>query len=88
MRHRATVCRALLRDLSPPRFSRCRTVFPEDAGIGFTPAKEANPASFLTRPSCDHTVRHVAAVTGPNPFSSSSGAASLAVNAVYLAWVC
>ena len=34
----ATMCKALFRDRSPPRFNRCRTVFPEDAGIGFTPA--------------------------------------------------
>lgn len=31
--------------LSPPRLSRCRWVFPEDAGIGATPQSIANAAS-------------------------------------------
>ena len=48
----------------PPRLMRCRTVFPEDAGIGTTPAKAA---SILTRPGCDHAVSATAATTGPIP---------------------
>jgi hypothetical protein len=73
----ATMCRALFRDLSPPRFSRCLTVFPDDAGMGFTPARDANAASLRTLPSCDQAARHFAALMAANPVSSSKGAASL-----------
>jgi len=44
---------------------RWRTVLPEEAGIGFTPARLANAASERTRPGCDHAARATAAVTGP-----------------------
>ena len=74
---RATTCRALFRVLSPPRLSLCRTVFPEEAGMGLTPAREAKAASEWTRPWWDQTVRQMAAVTGPKPVSCSRGAASL-----------
>lgn len=47
---RATTCSALFRVLSPPRLSLWRTVLPEEAGIGLTPAKEAKAASDRTRP--------------------------------------
>lgn len=63
----ATMCNALFRDRSPPRFNRCRTVFPVDAGIGFTPAREANAASLRTLPSWDHAARHFAALIALNP---------------------
>ena len=63
----ATMCSALFSALSSPRFSRCRTVFPEDAGMGFTPAREAKAASLRTLPSCDHAVRHFAALIAPEP---------------------
>ena len=71
------MCRALFRVLSPPRLSLCRTVLPEEAGIGLTPAREAKAASERTRPRWDHAVKQMAAVTGPIPVSRSRGAASL-----------
>ena len=46
--HIATMCIALLSFRSPPRLSRCLTVLPDDAGIGLTPASEANSASVRT----------------------------------------
>ncbi|MET3143413.1 UNVERIFIED_ORG: hypothetical protein ABIB13_003145 [Arthrobacter sp. UYEF2] len=61
------MCKALLSFLSPPRFSRWRTVFPDDAGMGFTPARQAKAASLRTRPSCDHATKHFAAVTARKP---------------------
>jgi hypothetical protein len=45
IRIRVMVCRARLSCRSPLRLIRCRLVSPEDAGIGETPAKEANAAS-------------------------------------------
>jgi len=44
---------------------RCRTVFPEDAGIGLAPARLANEASDLMRPRRDHAVNATATVTCP-----------------------
>src|SRR4029077_3243598 len=41
----AMMCSALLAARSPPRLSRCRTVFPEDAGTGLTPHSDAKLAS-------------------------------------------
>ena len=41
----AMICSALLAARSPPRLSRCRTVFPEDAGTGLTPHNDAKLAS-------------------------------------------
>jgi hypothetical protein len=40
--------------LSQPRFSLCRVVLPDEAGIGLTPASAAKAASVRTRPECDH----------------------------------
>lgn len=65
------MCRARFSRRSPPRFSRWRTVLPEEAGIGFTPANEANAASSRRRPSCDHAAIATAAVTGPIPTLAS-----------------
>jgi hypothetical protein len=61
------VVRARLSRRSPPRLSLCRSVFPDDAGIGQVPASAANAASDRTRPGCDHAVSTHAAtrpVTG------------------------
>ena len=41
----AMMCNALLAARSPPRFSRCLTVFPDDAGTGLTPQSDAKLAS-------------------------------------------
>src|SRR5690625_7537144 len=77
MRIRVTMAmwRARLRRRSPPRLIRWRTVFPDDAGIGLTPARLANAASERTRPGCDHAAKAMAAVTGPMPGWSSKPAA-------------
>ena len=45
----AIVQSALFAALLPPLFNRCLTVFPEDAGSGFTPHYEANAASLFRR---------------------------------------
>ena len=42
--------RARLRRRSPPGLMRCRTVFPEDAGIGLMPVRLAEAASVLMCP--------------------------------------
>ena len=73
-----TVVSARLSRRSTPRLSRCRTVFPDDAGIGHVRAKEANAASDRTRPGCDHVISTQPATTAPTPGRShSSGAMSL-----------
>src|SRR5665647_2454449 len=79
MRMRVTTAMwsARLRRRSPPRLMRCRTVLPEDAGIGFTPARLANAASDRMRPRCDHVVSATATVTGPMPGCSSRVRAAL-----------
>ncbi len=41
----AMMCNALLAARSPPRLSRWRTVFPEEAGTGLTPHNDAKLAS-------------------------------------------
>src|SRR5450830_802814 len=61
------MCRARFKRRSPPRFIRWRTVFPEEAGIGFTPARLANAASDRTRPGCDQAA-------GPPPVASGMAA--------------
>jgi hypothetical protein len=45
----AIVHKALFADLLPPLFRRCRIVFPEDAGTGFTPHSDASAASLFKR---------------------------------------
>ncbi len=59
-----TVCRAQLSCRSPPRLSRCRVVWPEEAGIGATPARRAKAASERTRPGCDQLTISWAATIG------------------------
>lgn len=54
-------------------------MFPEDAEIEFTSASEAKTASLRTRPPWDQAVRDLAALIALNPFTSSKGAASLAL---------
>ena len=61
---------------SPPRLSRCRVVWPLEAGIGATPARRAKAASERTRPWCDQATISCAATIGPTPGSSSSVGAS------------
>jgi hypothetical protein len=39
------MCNALLAARSPPRLSLCPTVFPDDAGTGLTPHRDAKLAS-------------------------------------------
>lgn len=73
----AAVCREWFRRRSPPRLRRCRTVLPEDAGVGLTPARAENAAAERTRPGCDHAVRTTASVRGPMPVLSKSGAVGL-----------
>ena len=41
----AIMCKALLAARSPPRLSRCLTVFPDEAGTGLTPHRDAKLAS-------------------------------------------
>ena len=47
------VCRARLSWRSPERFSRCRVTCPEEAGIGFVPARAAKAASEREPAACD-----------------------------------
>lgn len=77
MRVTTAMWRALFRRRSPPRLMRCRTVLPEEAGIGLVPARLANAASDLMRPRWDQEVSATAAVTGPMPGWSRSGPAGL-----------
>ena len=52
----------------PPRFNLCLTVFPDDAGSGFTPQSDARAASFFKRSGLSPaTASSVAAVCGPTP---------------------
>ena len=53
-----------------------RVVWPEEAGIGATPASRAKAASERTRPLCDQLTISWAATIGPTPGSSSSLGAS------------
>src|SRR5699024_6674903 len=50
------ICSALFSRRSTPRLIRYLTVFPDDAGIEFTPANAAKAASDRTLPGCDHAV--------------------------------
>ena len=70
------MCRARLSWRSPPRLSRCRIVWPLEAGTGATPASRAKAASERTRPWCDQATISCAATIGPTPGSSSSRGAS------------
>jgi len=56
---------------------RCRTVLPDEAGIGLTPARLAKAASERSRPGWDQAASATAAVTGPMPGSLSSSRAGL-----------
>ncbi len=66
------MCRARLSWRSPPRLSRCRRVWPLEAGIGATPARRAKQASERSRPGCDQATISWAATIAPTPGSSSS----------------
>jgi len=73
----AMTLRAGLSWRSPPRLSRYRTVFPEEAGSGLAPARAAKAASCRSLPGYAHATSIVAAVTGPIPVSFVSSAAGL-----------
>ena len=60
---------ALLASRFPPRLSRCRLVFPEEAGIGATPHRCAHELSLRSRP-------------GWSPAATSSSAAVSGADAV------
>jgi hypothetical protein len=66
------VCSARLSWRSPPRLSRCRIVWPLEAGTGATPARRAKAASERSRPWWDQATISCAATIGPTPGSSSS----------------
>ncbi len=69
------VCKARLSCRSPPRFSRWRTTWPEEASTGAAPASIAKAASERSRPGWDQLISTWAAVTGPIPgWASSTGA--------------
>ena len=74
------VCKARLSWRSPPRFSRCLVTCPEDAGIGFAPARAAKAASERSRAACDQLTSTWAALIGPTPDSSSSHGATAATS--------
>ncbi|MEJ7655399.1 MAG: hypothetical protein WKH64_19725 [Chloroflexia bacterium] len=60
---------------SPPRLSRCRLVWPLEAGIRAT-RRGGQAASERSRPWCDQATISWAATIGPTPGSSSSRGAS------------
>ena len=69
------VCNARLSWRSPPRFSRWRTTWPEEASTGAAPASIAKAASERNRPGCDQLMSTWAALIGPIPrWASSTGA--------------
>jgi hypothetical protein len=49
----------------PERFSRTRTVWPLEAGIGAAPPSMAKAASVRQRPAWDQALRTMAATIGP-----------------------
>lgn len=65
------MCKARFSILSLPQLSLWRTVLPEEAGMGLTPARDAKAAWEWTLPWWDQTVRQIAAATGPTPGCSS-----------------
>src|SRR5438132_1600978 len=69
-----TIChRAWLACLSPPGLSRCRTVLPEEAGIGATAHRCAQAASDRSRPGwAPAAISSSAAVSGPTPYRASA----------------
>ena len=71
-----TVGRARLSWRSPPRLSRCRIVWPLDAGSGATPASRAKQASEWTRSRRDQVTISWAATIGPTPGSFRSSGTS------------
>jgi hypothetical protein len=58
------VCSARFSCRCPPRLSRSRTSWPEEAGIGATPPSMAKAASERSRPGCDQLISGWAAATG------------------------
>src|SRR5829696_5973319 len=84
MRVTTAMCRARFNRRSPPRLMRWRTVFPDEAGMGFTPARLAKAASDRTRPGWDHAARATAAVTGPMPGWSRSLRAGLSLRSAVI----
>jgi hypothetical protein len=52
---------------SPDRFSRTRTVWPLEAGIGAAPPSMAKAASLPQRPGWDQAHNTMAATIGPTP---------------------
>lgn len=68
IRTRAIVHSALFASREPPRFNLCLTVFPDDAGNGFTPQSDASATSFFKRSGLSPaTANSVAGVCGPTP---------------------
>src|SRR5215211_8831501 len=57
---------------APDRFSRTRTVWPLEAGIGAAPPSMAKAASVRQRPAWDQALRTMAATIGPTPVRVSS----------------
>lgn len=75
------VHRALFASREPPQFNLCLTVFPDDAGNGFTPQIYARAASFFKRSGLSPaTASSVEAVCGPTPNWRQSLLAYLRVN--------
>lgn len=82
------MCKALLSRRSPPRLNQRRSTLPDKAVIGLTPDRATKAASERARPGCDHKVYTNAAIGGPTPSTSSSGAARPASNnSVTLSWL-
>ena len=59
--------------LSPPRSSRPRIVWPEEAGIGAAPASLAKAALLTRRPRCDQESTIWAASNGPTQVEQLRG---------------
>jgi hypothetical protein len=63
-----------------PRLSRCRTVLPEDAGIGEAPHNIANAASLESRPGLSPAATpNAPALSEPTPNKATSLGAAKAV---------
>jgi len=66
----------------PERFSRTRTVWPLEAGIGAAPPSMAKAASLRQRPGWDQAHSTVAATIGPTPVRVSSSGRQARTRAV------